>query len=230
MGPSLFPPPTAMTRLFLSLLLAFVLCSALCFADEVATQDASNQRARAPDGGDILLASPDADTTYLFSDVDEEEGFQPGAISHIVLGFKNNGQRPFAFAAIGGSLYYNQDATYVLENYTAIRYDTTVQPGEEYSFTYPFRLHPKLSEGEYGLRFTALYRDESNTYATPFFNATVTVNELHRELQVQDILQVALIIVVVVGGIYGVIRLVTVDDDWLVGTEVAKHQKSKKNN
>merc|ERR1712137_776997 len=187
-----FPPPAQMTRLFLSLLLAFVLCSAVCFADEVATQG-SSQQTRAPDASDILLASPDADTTYLFSDVDEEEGFQPGAISHIVLGFKNNGQRPFAFAAIGGSLYYNQDATYVLENYTAIRYDTTVQPGEEYSFTYPFRLHPKLSEGEYGLRFTALYRDE--------FNTSVSVNEPHRELQVQDILQVALIVAVVVGGI-----------------------------
>jgi hypothetical protein len=137
-----------------------------CICDGVA-QTAGAQRAQDP-SSQILPGSPDADTTYIFPDVDEEDGFYPGSVSHVVLGFRNQGQRPYGFTGIGGSLYYYMDSSYVLENYTAIKYEVTVQPGEEYSFTYPFRLHPMLSEGQYGLRFTALYRDESNTDATTF--------------------------------------------------------------
>jgi hypothetical protein len=123
-------------------------------------------------------------------------------------------------------------------------------------------MHPKLTEGDYGLRFTALYRDEFNTYATSFFNKTVHVLEPHRDLQLQDIFQVALIIAVLGLAAFGaftfissggankqkkqqkeqaiaaaqakpsgkISKTVDVESDWLQGTEVAKHQKKKKQN
>merc|ERR1711862_276317 len=194
----------SVTFIFACLALLF----ALCLADEVATQQQQQQQQQPPAGQQKVLAgSPDADTSYIFSDVVVEEGFYPGAVSHVVLGFKNTGQRPFGFSAIGGSLYYSMDAGYVLENYTAIKYEATIHPGEEYSFTYPFRLHPMLNEGEYGLRFTAIYRDEFNTFATTFFNETVSVLEPHRDLHITDILQFGLIVAVIILAIYGAFDL-----------------------
>merc|ERR1712232_553328 len=101
----------SVTFIFACLALLF----ALCLADEVATQQ--QQQQQPPAGQQNVLAG-----------------------SPVVLGFKNTGQSPFGFSAIGGSLYYSMDAGYVLENYTAIKYEATIHPGEEYSFTYPFRL------------------------------------------------------------------------------------------
>merc|ERR1712137_776362 len=236
----LSPNNTMRSLFFVCLALLFV--SAMC--DDVATTGNQRTQQQSTGSGQVLPGSPDADTTYVFSDVDEEEGFYPGSISHVVLGFKNQGQRPYGFTGIGGSLYYYMDSSYVLENYTAIKYDVTIQPGEEFSFTYPFRLHPMLSEGQYGLRFTALYRDEFNTYATPLFNETVHVLEPHRELHLQDFLQFGLIIFVVLLGVFGIFKYVGGSrkqkfsnkaitehktEDWLKGTGVEKHLKQKKN-
>merc|ERR1711862_937927 len=97
---------------------------ALCLADEVATQQQQQQQQQPPAGQqNVLAGSPDADTSYIFSDVVVEEGFYPGAVSMLSLDLRNTGQRPFGFSAIGGSLYYSMDAGYVLENYTAIKYE-----------------------------------------------------------------------------------------------------------
>lgn len=99
-----------------------------------------------------------------------------------------------------------------------------------------------LNEGQYGLRFTALYRDEFNTYATTFFNETVHVLEPHRELHLQDIFQYGLIIFVVALAFFGVVKYVggsrktkytsrdisaqsSDQNDWLRGTGVEQHQK-----
>merc|ERR1712137_1054140 len=228
-------------RSFSLLFVCLALLFASCLCDGVATQQQQTQQQAS--SGQILPGSPDADTTYVFPDVNEEEGFYPGSISHVVLGFKNQGQRPYGFTGIGGSLYYYMDSSYVLENYTAIKYDVTIQPGEEFSFTYPFRLHPMLSEGQYGLRFTALYRDEFNTYASTFFNETIHVLEPHRELHIQDILQFGLIIVVLGLAVFGIVKYVggsrkqkfsnkAVEEhnpeDWLPDHIKKKNKKKKK--
>lgn len=44
------------------------------------------------------------------------QGFYPGNPDTVVLGFRNNGQRPFVFKQIAGSLRYEMDFNYILEN------------------------------------------------------------------------------------------------------------------
>lgn len=100
-----------------------------------------------------------------------------------------------------------------------------------------------LNEGEYGLRFTAIYRDEFNTFATTFFNETVSVLEPHRDLHITDILQFGLIVAVIILAIYGAFRSLSgskkqkfsnkaveehSSEDWLKGTAVEQHINKKK--
>ena len=100
-----------------------------------------------------------------------------------------------------------------------------------------------LNEGQYGLKFTAFYRDEFNQYATTFFNETVHVLEPHRELHLQDILQFGLIVLVFALAVFGAVKYVGGSrkrtysnkavtehstEDWLKGTLVEKHLKQKK--
>ena len=98
-----------------------------------------------------------------------------------------------------------------------------------------------LSEGDYGLQFAAVYRDEVTTYATYFYNATIKVLEPQSELKLQDIFQYGLIVAVFALAIFGAFKLLgsgkrkrssgaTANignaDDWLKGTSADK----KKNN
>ena len=52
--------------------LALLFVSAMC--DDVATTGNQRTQQQSTGSGQVLPGSPDADTTYVFSDVDEEEG------------------------------------------------------------------------------------------------------------------------------------------------------------
>ena len=151
-------------------------------------------------------SSPDADLTHIFSDADPEEGFYPGKPAHVVVGFKNQGTNPITFKYIAGALYYHLDHQHIIENYTAAMYDVVVKPAAEFSFTYPFRLHPMLSEGEYGLEFAATYVIDSSNYASLFYNQTIQVLEPKSELQPKDVLQYGLIVAVFALGIFALLK------------------------
>lgn len=217
-------------------LLAFFAVSA--FAQDVAGTGA-------PQGDEEVVqsrASPDADTVFVFPDADTRGGFYPGNPDTVVLGFRNNGQRPFVFKQIAGSLRYEMDFNYILENYTVSNYGVTVKPGEEYTLLYRFTPHQQLQEGPYGLQFSAIYGDDYGDFETVFFNSTINILEPVSDLTLKDILQYALIIAVSLGAAVGLVRLgssfggkrsssakkastgrvVNPDEEWLRGTSADK--------
>ena len=78
---------------------------------------------------------------------------------------------------IAGSLNVPQMFSFYVTNFTTQQLHTLVESGKEASFEYPFLLDPSLAGHEFQLSVTAFYEDESETYASTFYNSTIAVND-----------------------------------------------------
>ena len=78
---------------------------------------------------------------------------------------------------IAGSLNVPQMFSFYVTNFTTQQVHTLVESGKEASFEYPFLLDPSLAGHEFQLSVTAFYEDESETYASTFYNSTIAVND-----------------------------------------------------
>ncbi|KAK2566286.1 Translocon-associated protein subunit alpha [Acropora cervicornis] len=74
--------------------------------------------------------SPDADTVIVFTKPTKQE-FPAGEVIKCLLGLDNNGKNDFIVEIIEASLRYPQDYTYFIQNFTALQYNTVVQPGHQ---------------------------------------------------------------------------------------------------
>jgi translocon-associated protein subunit alpha len=125
---------------------------------------------------DIPEANDDIDAVATFpKETDVSAGFPSKHPMKILLGFRNNGDVPVKVTHIAGSLNVPQMFSFYVTNFTVQSPFTTVEPGKEASFEYPFVLDPQLAGHEFVLAVTAFYKDETETFASTFYNATISV-------------------------------------------------------
>jgi translocon-associated protein subunit alpha len=94
------------------------------------------------------------------------------------LGFGNTGDKAFKVQYVKGHLVAAQDYTYFIQNFTAFAYNVTVEPDEVNTIAYKFKLDKNLDTREFGIIFDVFYLNQDNdTFATTFFNETVTLVE-----------------------------------------------------
>lgn len=148
---------------------------------------------------DMPAASEDVKVTYHFPD-HQNEHLPIGGDVTILCGFENEGEEALTVTAIMGSLNSPFDFDFHLQNYSYKKVDTEVQPGEEITFDYEFKLHHTLDAVEYVVAVTVFYEDDDESFASTFFNSTVTLEEVPEPFDAQSFFSFVLTFVLLVGG------------------------------
>eukprot|EP01080_Neovahlkampfia_damariscottae_P008800 gene8800-748_t len=181
------------STLFIYLCFALLFCIAL--AEEVKDEKLAKQEeklAADPDEPDTageepvpepeptlsgFFASPDVSSSFYFPK-NTENKFAVGSWSDVLLGFENTGDKPFKIQYIRGHIVSPMDWTYLLQNFTGFAYNVTVEPDESNTLLYRFRPDKNVDLREFGIVIDVFYTNPDNdTFATTFFNQTVTFVE-----------------------------------------------------
>lgn len=150
--------------------------------------------------------SPDADTVIVFTKPAKQE-FPAGEVIKCLLGLDNNGKNDFIVEIIEASLRYPQDYTYFIQNFTALQYNTVVQPGHQASFEYNFKPHESFGGRPFGLTINMVYKDsEGKPYMDAVFNETVNITESNEGIDGETfflyVFLVAIGLLLLIGGHY----------------------------
>jgi len=132
-----------------------------------------------------LKASPDADTTLLFTTNSEKE--IPVTIPlQALVGFTNNGKDDFTLETLHASLRYPQDFSFYIYNFTEKEYNTVVEPNKEATLEYAFQAGEVFAARQFGLVIELAYKDsEGNLFSDAVFNDSVTLVELDEGLDTE---------------------------------------------
>mmetsp|Transcript_10608 Transcript_10608/g.39540 ORF Transcript_10608/g.39540 Transcript_10608/m.39540 type:complete len:307 (-) Transcript_10608:169-1089(-) len=123
-----------------------------------------------------IFSSPDVESSWVLPPRNERR-LALGDESKLVLGFTNTGSDNFQVLGVRGAIVSPMDYSFVIQNLTGIRYNSTVQPEETNSLFYNFVPDKRLDvePREYGMLVVVYYmNDDNTTFATTFFNETVT--------------------------------------------------------
>mmetsp|Transcript_1683 Transcript_1683/g.2513 ORF Transcript_1683/g.2513 Transcript_1683/m.2513 type:complete len:285 (+) Transcript_1683:117-971(+) len=146
-----------------------------------------------------LFGSGDVEVSYVLPE-NANKKISVGKKSKILLGFTNNGLNPFTIYGIRGYISHPQDSQFVVQNFTAIRYNTTVQPEETNSLMYEFFPDPRLETVDFGMTMQVFYINEDNdTFVHHFFNETVTFVENSEVIDVQQYYLYATLLAIAAG-------------------------------
>ncbi|KAA3671089.1 translocon-associated protein subunit alpha [Paragonimus westermani] len=110
----------------------------------------------------------------------------------------------FSLDLVEGSLHYPGYYDYYIQNFTKIRLQNTLEPGQEGSVSYSFKPALELAGRTFDLSIMAYYHDENGVYyAHSLINQTVNVYEVEEgvdtELLFLGVLVVALSVVLLLG-------------------------------
>nr|XP_015923351.1 translocon-associated protein subunit alpha isoform X2 [Parasteatoda tepidariorum] len=131
-----------------------------------------------------LKASPDADTTFLFTQPAGIVSELPaGKDVHFLVGFSNKGNKDFIVDAMDASFRYPMDFTFYIQNFSAIPYNRVVKPKQDISLYYAFYTSETYSSRPFGLVVNLYYRDaDGHQYLDAVFNETITIVEIEDSL------------------------------------------------
>lgn len=131
-----------------------------------------------------LKPSPDADTTFLFT---QPSGLglelPAGKDVHFLVGFANRGSKDFVVEAMDASFRYPLDFSFHIQNFSAISYNRVVKPKQEITLYYAFYTSETFSSRPFGLTVNLYYKDtEGYQYLDAVFNETITIVEVDESL------------------------------------------------
>ncbi|KAI1730741.1 translocon-associated protein (TRAP), alpha subunit domain-containing protein [Ditylenchus destructor] len=149
-------------------------------ADEEPTQNTGDSSKDIPTdtaGG----ASPDAHVSFLFTSKTPDPSTKElvaGQLVKFLVGFANHGEKDFIVKASEASFRYHMDYSYHIQNFSAVRYERTVQPKQEATFDYAFIPSEQYIGRPMGLVINLHYADADGSFYThAIFNETVNIVE-----------------------------------------------------
>jgi len=154
-----------------------------------------------------FISSPDVGVASLLPE-NHDNTIEVGKTADILLGFTNNGDRPFNVQFIRGYLTSPLDPTYVLYNFTGTPVNVTVEPEEVASLLYRIKTDPQMDPREFGVVVDVFYLNEDrDTFATTFFNRTITFTEPVEGLDAKNIFSYVFLLVMLGLLGFGVFKL-----------------------
>ncbi|XP_070575895.1 LOW QUALITY PROTEIN: translocon-associated protein subunit alpha-like [Ptychodera flava] len=145
-----------------------------------------------------LKPSPDADTIILFTKGSEQE-ITAGKQVRILVGFSNKGELDFIVENMEASFRYPQDFSFFIQNFTAFRYDTVVQPSRQSTFEYVFTPNEAYAGRPFGLVINLNYKDaEGIFFQDAVYNETINIIELDEGLDTETFFLYVFLLAVVV--------------------------------
>jgi len=123
-----------------------------------------------------LRPSPQGDTTLLFTKPTGTLEFPAGSLVKLLVGFTNRGVVDFTIDSMEASFRYPQDFSFHIQNFTAVRYDKTVEPTRQATFEYAFTPSDTFNARPFGLVVNLNYKDaDGNFYQDAVFNDTINI-------------------------------------------------------
>lgn len=159
--------------------------------DDVDVEGEGEDTAVSDDGGDEddltqTGASPDADTTILFTKpipTSASLELPAGHVVEFLVGFQNKGKQDFVLETLEASFRYPMDFTFYIQNFSMIAYNKVVKPSHEATLAYSFMTPESFAGRPFGLNIHLNYRDfEGNLFGEAVFNETINVIELDEGL------------------------------------------------
>lgn len=133
-------------------------------------------------------ASPDADTTILFtrpviSGTSGNLELPAGNLVEFLVGFTNKGSQDFMLETLEASFRYPVDFSFYIQNFSTIAYNRAVKPNHEATLAYSFIPAEAFAGRPFGLNINLNYRDLSgNVFQEAVYNETVQIVELEEGL------------------------------------------------
>jgi len=151
-----------------------------------------------------LKPSPDGDTIILFTKGSEQE-ITAGKVVRILVGFTNKGEEDFLVENMEASFRYPQDFSFFIQNFTAFRYDTVVQPHRQSTFEYVFTPNEAYAGRPFGLVINLNYKDtEGNLFQDAVYNETINIIEVDEGLDTETfflyVFLLAVVVLLIVAG------------------------------
>lgn len=150
-------------------------------ADEASVTD-DGPKVEDDDTGDVKLsASPDVETTILFTKPAGTSNLDipAGEIAEFLVGFSNKGSQEMIIETVEAAFHYPMDFSYVIQNFSAIQYSKTVKPQQQATVSYSFIPAEPFAGRPFGLSVSLGYRDaEGRIFNEAVFNETVNIIEI----------------------------------------------------
>ncbi|CAH1779844.1 unnamed protein product [Owenia fusiformis] len=125
-----------------------------------------------------LKASSDAETMILFTKPTGTTEFPAGGLIRFLVGFANKGEQDFIVESLDASFRYPQDYSFFIQNFTAYKFEKTVEPKRQATFEYGFTPSETFNARPFGLVINLNYRDaEGNYFQDAVFNETIQITE-----------------------------------------------------
>jgi len=159
--------------------------------DDVDVEGEGEDTAVTDEGGDEddltqTGASPDADTTILFTKpltASTSLELPAGHVVEFLVGFQNKGKQDFVLETLEASFRYPMDFSFYIQNFSMIAYNKIVKPSHEATLAYSFMTPETFAGRPFGLNIHLNYRDfEGNLFGEAVFNETINVIELDEGL------------------------------------------------
>ncbi|XP_078689848.1 translocon-associated protein subunit alpha-like [Branchiostoma floridae x Branchiostoma belcheri] len=154
-----------------------------------------------------LKASPDADTTVLFTTTNtlQDQQIPATKLVRVLVGFTNKGDKDFIVESMEGAFRYPQDYSFYIQNFTTFTFNTVVQPNTQASFEYLFTAAEPFAGRPFGLTIALNYKDtDGNPFLDAVFNETISVVELDEGLDGEMfflyIFLAAAVVLLIIGG------------------------------
>ncbi|KAL0480436.1 translocon-associated protein subunit alpha [Acrasis kona] len=162
-------------------LFAVLACIVLVRAQD---DDILNENADSLSG---FISSPDVGV-YSFLPSIHDNTIEVGKSADVLMGFTNNGDRPFNVQYIRGYLVSPVDPTHILYNFTGTPVNVTVEAEEVATLLYRFKTNPQMDAREFGVVVDVFYLNEDrDTFATTFFNRTLNFTEASEGIDAKNI-------------------------------------------
>jgi translocon-associated protein subunit alpha len=153
--------------------------------------------------GPLSLASPDADVLLYFTHPANTKDIPTNQPIRMMIHFRNKGQQAISVDWLDASLRYPMDYSYIITNFTSVRYSHEVLPKQESSFAYGFFLSDAFHSRPFTLSINLHYHDVSGKFFTSaVFNETINVYEVEEGFDSQTFfLYVIFAALVVLGAV-----------------------------
>ncbi|XP_055352175.1 translocon-associated protein subunit alpha-like [Paramacrobiotus metropolitanus] len=153
----------------------------------------------------LVTGSPDADTTVYFTYPLNSKEIPTNKPVRLLIGFRNRGAADMMVDYLDASLRYPMDYSYIITNFTAVRFSRHVPAQQEATFDYGFYLHEAFAARPFTLNINLHYHDAADKlFVSAVYNDTIQVVELDEGLDSQTFfLYIMLAAVVSLLGLLG---------------------------
>jgi len=152
--------------------------------------DGTDLESTGEEGDEGPSTSQDVDTTILFTKpkLTNDMELPAGQIVEFLVGFTNKAEYDFVVESVDAAFHYPLDHSFVVQNFSALRYNRDVKPTNEITVAYSFIPADAFTGRPLSLAINLNYRDlEGRMFRDTVFNETMNIVEFSEGIDTEMI-------------------------------------------